>query len=173
MSCGIWNVRNLFITMNGFSSKEGALESQLNHALKRAVERGTFLKSETQAGETVYFLNSPRGQAGINAMQAGKLENLPANLDPQAGKDKPNIYRLYEENIGPLTPLIAEDLRAAELEYPEPWIEEAFHLAVQRNARSWRYIDTILRRWKEEGRDDTNQRGDRQDRQGYTEWENG
>ncbi len=159
--------------MKGFSGEEGTLESQLNHALNQAVERGTFLKADTQAGETVFFLNSPRGQAGIKAMQAGNLENPPANLDPQAGKDKPNIYRLYEENIGPLTPLIAEDLRAAEQEYPEPWIEEAFHLAVQRNARSWRYIDTILRRWKEEGRDGTNQRGDQQDRQGYAEWENG
>ena len=79
------------------------------------------------------------------------MEIAPANLDPLAGKDKPNIYRLYEENIGPLTPLIAEDLRAARSEYPEPWIEEAFHLAVQRNARSWRYIDTILTKMERGG----------------------
>jgi len=159
--------------LKGFSNGEIDPAAQLENAIQRSVKRGTFLREVTPEGETVFFLNSPRGQAGFRAMQAGQLGLLPANQPSHLGKDKPNIFRLYEENIGPLTPLIAEDLRAAELEYPDAWIEKAFHLAVQRNARSWRYIDTVLRRWKEEGKDGTNQRGDRQDRQGYTEWENG
>jgi DNA replication protein len=159
--------------MHSFSAEQANPSDQLKEALENAVNRGTILKWEDGNGEAVYFLNSPRGQAGLRAAQTGILDNPPGNLPPQMGKEKPNIFRLYEENIGPLTPLIADDLRLAETEYPEAWIEEAFHLAVQRNARSWRYIDTVLRRWKEEGRDGTNQRGDRQDRQGYTDWENG
>jgi DnaD/phage-associated family protein len=101
------------------------------------------------------------------------VNSFPSNLPPQTAREKSNIFHLYEENIGPLTPLIAEDLKAAEQEYPESWIEEAFHLAVQRNARSWRYIDAVLKRWKMEGRDGRDQSGDRQDRLRYTEWENG
>jgi DnaD/phage-associated family protein len=64
---------------------------------------------------------------------------------------QPNIFRLYEENIGPLAPLVAEELEEAEARYPWPWIEAAFREAVERNKRSWRYIKAILRRWEEEG----------------------
>jgi len=66
----------------------------------------------------------------------------------------PNIFRLYEENIGPLSPLVADELREAEARYPWPWIEDAFREAVERNKRSWSYIKAILRRWEEEGRRD-------------------
>ena len=59
--------------------------------------------------------------------------------------ERPNIFRLYEENIGPLTPLIAEMLRDAEKTYPADWIEEAFKIAVENNVRRWRYIEAILR----------------------------
>lgn len=159
--------------MRGFAAINSTASEILTETLEKAVSRGTFLKAAAGEDEPVYFLNSPRGQAGLRALKNGKADSLPANMPPQAGREKPNIFRLYEENIGPLTPLIAEDLRAAEQEYPSTWIEEAFHLAVQRNARSWRYIDAVLKRWKEEGRDGRDQSGNRQDRQGYTEWENG
>jgi DNA replication protein len=67
--------------------------------------------------------------------------------------ERPNIFALYEENIGPLSPLISDQLRAAEQDYPAAWIEEAFRLAVERNKRSWRYIAAILQRWESEGKD--------------------
>jgi len=36
--------------------------------------------------------------------------------------------------------------------YSEEWITEAIDIAVVNNARSWRYIETILKSWKENGR---------------------
>lgn len=42
----------------------------------------------------------------------------------------------------------------AEKEYPNTWFEEAFEIAVSRNIRNWKYIDAILRRWKEKGKDE-------------------
>ena len=66
--------------------------------------------------------------------------------------ERPNIYKLYEQNIGPLTPLIADALKEAEAEYPPEWIEEALDEAVRRNKRNWKYVEAILRGWKEEGR---------------------
>jgi len=53
-----------------------------------------------------------------------------------------------------LTPLISDELREAETTYPAEWIEDAMRKAVNANARSWRYVDKILRTWKAKGRDD-------------------
>jgi DNA replication protein len=64
-----------------------------------------------------------------------------------------NIFALYEQNIGMITPMIAEELKEAERLYPPQWIEEAFKEAVTLNKRSWKYIARILERWASEGKD--------------------
>ena len=56
--------------------------------------------------------------------------------------------------MGPITPQIADDLAEAEGLYPAPWIADAFREAAELNKRSWRYIQRILERWHDEGRDD-------------------
>jgi DNA replication protein len=66
--------------------------------------------------------------------------------------ERPNIFVLYEQNIGLLTPMIANQLEDAADQYPAHWIEDAFNEAVQRNKRNWKYISAILRRWQTEGR---------------------
>lgn len=66
--------------------------------------------------------------------------------------ERPNIFVLYEQNIGLLTPMIASQLEDAADHYPTDWIEAAFSEAVQRNKRNWKYISAILRRWETEGR---------------------
>ena len=67
---------------------------------------------------------------------------------------KSNVFVAYEANIAALTPMIAETLKDAEKEYSEAWVIEAIGLAVHFNKRGWRYIETILKRWKESGKDD-------------------
>lgn len=66
--------------------------------------------------------------------------------------ERPNIFTLYEQNIGLLSPLIADELRDAADQYPVEWIEAAFREAVLHNKRKWSYIRAILRRWQTEGR---------------------
>jgi DnaD/phage-associated family protein len=86
---------------------------------------------------------------------------------------RPNIFRLYENNIGPLTPMIAEILQDAENTYPPAWIEEAIRIAVENNKRNWRYVEAILRRWQEGGRDEREDRRDTEKSlRRYKEWEN-
>ena len=51
-------------------------------------------------------------------------------------------------------------LREAEKNYPSEWFEEAFEIAVSRNIRNWKYVEAILARWKEKGKDE---RKDQQD----------
>ena len=70
-----------------------------------------------------------------------------------------NIFSLYEQNIGMITPMIAEELKEAEKLYPPQWIEEAFKEAVTLNKRSWKYIARILERWASEGKDSGEHRG--------------
>ena len=85
-------------------------------------------------------------------------------------QEQPNIFTLYEDNIGPLTPLIADTLRDAEKEFPEAWIRQAVEIAVQNNVRKWIYIEAILRSWQDGGRDERQDRGyTKKDRKGYLE----
>ncbi len=51
--------------------------------------------------------------------------------------ERPNVFKLYEENIGPLTPMIADALKDAENTFSPEWIAEAIELAVKNNKRSW------------------------------------
>ncbi len=141
----------------------------LQNALAAAVERGTLLVGKNADGQALYFLNTPRGRAAVKAMAGGKWMPDEASQPLPPLEARPNIYRLYEENIGLLTPLIAEELQEAEKEFPAEWVEEAFRLAVQRNARNWRYIAAILRAWKEKGRDETNRRPSEEDSSKYVQ----
>lgn len=70
----------------------------------------------------------------------------------QVKVERPNIFTLYEQNIGLLSPIIADQLKDAADQYPAEWIEEAFRGAVEQNKRKWSYVRAILRRWETEGR---------------------
>ncbi len=159
--------------MAGLSTDSSQAPSALDDALERAVLRGTLLKAEIRypdSSETLFFLNSARGRAAVQALQNGDWRPDDQNRPPIAiNLERPNIYRLYEEHIGPLTPMIAENLRDAEATYPMGWIEDALRIAVENNIRRWRYVEAILRSWREEGRDDANRRDSSEDRRRYIE----
>jgi DnaD/phage-associated family protein len=151
-------------------------EKALQDGLNRCAARGTLLETEVDLEDGIgrfYFLNTARGQAAIKAIQDGDWK---PSGDPQypieLSGERPNIFRLYEENIGALTPMIADTLREAEDIYPAQWIEEAVGIAVENNVRKWRYIEAILNSWKEEGRDERTHQGDSEkDRRKYVEGE--
>jgi DnaD/phage-associated family protein len=134
------------------------LGCSLDEALQRAVTRGVLLEALLEVDgqdQAFYFLNSPKGRAALRAIQSGQWRPSKTEPAPAAPPREPvNIFRLYEENIGPLTPLIAETLSEAEDAYPAEWIEDALRIAVQRNKRTWRYVAAILERWQREGRHD-------------------
>ncbi|MFP3899068.1 MAG: DnaD domain-containing protein [Dehalococcoidia bacterium] len=114
----------------------GLDEGMLNRALDLAVQHGAILRSTVNRGgvrEHVY--------------------SVPALVYVSHEPAKVNVFALYEQNIGMITPLIAEELKEAERLYPAQWLEEAFKEAVALNKRSWRYIARILERWAREGKD--------------------
>jgi DNA replication protein len=81
---------------------------------------------------------------------ASHIYDTPQHIQVQI--ERPNIFVLYEQNIGLLSPLLADELKDAADQYPAEWIEAAFREAVQHNKRKWSYIRAILRRWETEGR---------------------
>jgi DnaD/phage-associated family protein len=143
--------------LEGLATKRRSGEAALREGLERAVARGTLLHAVVERdGQTEewYMLNAPKGRQVIEKLRAGEL-GIVAELaeDVQLRVERPNIFVLYEQNIGLLTPMIADELRDAERQYPEDWIRDAFREAVSLNKRNWRYILRILERWRTEGKD--------------------
>lgn len=145
--------------ISSLSASEDQPDEALKHGLKSAVSHGTILHLVPDgSGEGIYFLNTEENKEVISKIQSGEI--ILPGLDVQRAsleviKEKqPNIYTLYEENIGLLTPMIAEQLKDAEKLYPEEWIRDAVKEAVNAGKRNWRYISAILERWATEGRSD-------------------
>jgi DnaD and phage-associated domain len=125
----------------------GMEEQELQRALRLAEKHGIISRADLNIDgkpEEAYFINTESELKAIG--QDGKL---------LAGKivSRQNIFTLYEQNIGIITPMIAEELKEAERLYSAQWIGQAFREAVMMNKRSWRYIVRILERWASEGKE--------------------
>lgn len=135
------------------------LDARIFDGLELAVGRNTLLRFLAVNGNREsawYFANTPVNRAMVLAMQEGRIPAprvvWDGEIAPQIAADPPNVFRLYEQNIGPLTPMIADQLTIAAGEYPATWIEDAIGEAVSYNKRNWRYILRILENWRQSGR---------------------
>jgi DNA replication protein len=144
--------------MNSFKGIARPPDEVLRHALEMAAKRGTILHvvlDRDGTPEDIYFLNTESDRQIMAKIQNGELNlsglkaKQPAYVDTE---EPPDIFSLYEQNIGMLTPMIADELRDAEQLYPQTWIRDAIKEAVSLNKRNWRYIAKILERWSAEGK---------------------
>jgi len=170
----LWSVEHMdgpfrALCETDFDAKDlGLSVDETKSGLEKAVKRGSILKS-THEADVFYFLNSPRGRAAAEAFAKGQWRES-AKILSTPPMERPNVFKLYEENIGALTPLIADTLKDAEETYQAEWIAEAIELAVKNNKRNWKYCEAILKRWKEEGRAEKQDRRDAEkDRRKYVE----
>ena len=162
------------IFMAGMGATTAAQQRAVRAGLELAVNRGTLLKTSVADKDdqlVIYFFNSPRGKAAVQSVADGSWRPSDGSgPSPTLSVEQPNIFQLYEENIGPLTPLIADTLREAEKTYPEDWIRQALEIAVQNNVRKWNYVEAILRSWQDGGRDERqDRRHTKKDRRRYLE----
>ena len=154
------------------------IQSDILKGLNLAVDRNIFqlfkIKGSGIEGNQ-FLLNTDSARRWLsNNKDVIVLSSLPQDIDVNqkraySNQPKSNIFALYEDNIGTISPMLAEELKLAEKEYNHGWIEEAFQIAVNQNKRSWGYISAILRRWSTEGRDD---RGEYGKSRGYTQEDN-
>ena len=153
--------RELLSNKSLMSSLKGLIrppDEVLRHALETATKRGTILHialDREGMPEDIYLLNTDSDRQIMAKIHNGELSlgGLKAREQTYIEiKEQPDIFTLYEQNIGMLTPMIADELRDAESLYPETWIEDAIKEAVFLNKRNWRYIAKILERWSAEGK---------------------
>ena len=146
--------------MSGLGEAAMPPDEVLRNALKMATERGTIIHivlDRDGVPEDIYFLNTDSNRQSVAKIQSGELRLSGLKAGGQIHvelEEQPDIFTLYEQNIGMLTPMIADELREAEKLYPENWIRDAIKEAVSLNKRNWRYIARILERWSTEGRGD-------------------
>lgn len=142
--------------MSGLTQSQGEEQAALERGLKLAVDRGLLLSLEMEPQgrrEQLYFLNTEVDRKALEKVRRGEISiGAMPSAEPYSEPAQPNIFRLYEENIGVLTPLVADRLKEAETSYPDHWIAEAMEQAVAYNSRSWSYIEAILKRWAAEGK---------------------
>lgn len=138
--------------MQSLAATGAKTDDALGRALGAATARGTLLRLRVRDDDW-YFLNTESGRRAFEKLaRESELPRETPAREPVPVGERPNIFALYEQNVGLLTPLIAEELKDAEHEYPVEWIAEAFKIAVENNKHSWSYVRKILERWKTEGR---------------------
>lgn len=128
-----------------------------------AIEQNWLLDIETEieGDQTrICLLNTPKNAAAVEALQEGKITLT--SRGELTNSQRPDIFTLYEKNIGPLTPIIADSLKELEANYPPEWISKAIQTSVKNNARSLRYIEVVLQNWQEEGKYERTDRRSRQ-----------
>ena len=150
------------VAAQGRSARAGGTAARRAGAIRRAryaVARARAGRWRDRLMVLLQYRPQPPGRRQIAAWRAGAeaLLDLEGDEDHDSGRmlievERPTIFLLYEQNVGLLTPLVAEELREAEERYPAEWIEEAFRLAIQQNKRKWSYIRAILKRWETEGK---------------------
>ena len=159
-----------FVTADQIWAQDGVAEAfyefgggreGMDGGLRRCVEIGALLGVEVvgrDGEETVYFINNPGSRRAVARARGGELELRPETVVRAIALEaRPGIFRLYEENVGTITPIVGERLIAAADEYPWEWIEDAFREAAELNRRNWRYVERILQNWAQEGRNEAPQ----------------
>ena len=131
-------------------------------ALEASTEPGAFVKVELPDGTAAFVLNTHgEREALLNAgMRMPSEQRVVEAWDANSEAARPNIFALYERNMGELTPIVAERLRETSEEYPESWIADAIEIAVENNVRNMKYVIAILKRWQAEGKGDGKPRRD-------------
>jgi DNA replication protein len=153
------------INLPGHLNDQTANIDVITKALDALVKRGALLHlnmGKNGVTNVLYFINNEINQQAVEKIQKGEIilpELKPEQTASLLASAPSDIFTLYEQNIGMLTPLIADELREAVKQFPENWIQEAIKEAATLNKRNWRYIVRILENWSTEGKDNGTYRG--------------
>ena len=139
-------------------------DSGIRQALGACLSRGTLVATRV-GGEIRIWINdehcrshfekarlSPLGPEGVTGTGFAERPPITDGAGTPTASPRANIFALYEKHIGTFGHGTAEQLRAAEEEYPASWIEDAFEVAAEQGARSWSYVRAILTTWQQQGK---------------------
>ena len=105
----------------------GSAAQRIEQGMATAVRRGTMaVASMEQDGklQQLFTLNTEVNREAMGKIAQGvtSVDALPASEPWEEPADIPNVFALYEQNVGMLSPMIADALREAEALYPADWI---------------------------------------------------
>lgn len=69
----------------------------------------------------------------------------------EPSEEEGEVFKVYEQNIEPLTPVVADALGEYIDEHGAHWTQEAIKEAAKLGKRNSKYIGGILRRWRADG----------------------
>lgn len=114
------------------------------------IQNGSNLEPEwNQNGskmDTQVRLGKDRLELGKSSSSLKELE-----LDAAADEQLKEIVKVYEQEIGTMTPIIAEEIELLLEDLPVDLIIRAIQEASIHNVKSWKYISSILNRCLKEG----------------------
>ena len=138
----------------------------IQRGLDQSCREGIFLQLQIGEDDKILAPNDESGARLITDMKSESVahHNQSRDSSPETNYERTvvsNVVEKYENEIGMLTPVIADMIAIAEQMYPTTWILEALDIAAQSNARSWKYVAAILARWKNEGKNNDNEKTSR------------
>ena len=157
-------IENDPLLVNWFIHKGGTEELLTSIELTR--KTGVFIGAQLPNKDFVILPNDEAGQRLLNrfitdsqVLQDQVKPTAPVRYQSTSAQSPVAIK--YEQEIGAITPSISTMLQDSESRYPMDWILEAISVAAESNARSWRYIQTVLENWQKNGRNNGNQKATR------------
>ncbi|MSQ08220.1 MAG: DnaD domain protein [Dehalococcoidia bacterium] len=127
------------------------LERVVNAKLEASAKRGTFLRAggaQDHAGAR-FYLNTEENRRELT--RSGDLsgpsvvEQPPETWQGSEAMASGGAFTEYEENIGPLTPVVIGRMADVLIDHSEEDVIGAIRAAVTANARNWNYISAVLR----------------------------
>ena len=137
----------------------------LDDALEKALVRNSLLSLALPGGDDepddmALFLNTETGRQLRASMDATRFAGRDAGgVPPVAQLSESEPFRIYHQNFGLLTPVLADQLQSLIEDFPLPWVCEAMEIAVGRNIKALAYVKAILNRWEREARESGNADG--------------
>lgn len=80
-----------------------------------------------------------------------KVQNTKEKRRGGSGRELSTLYKMYEENINKLTPLIQKELLKWIKDVDESLVEEAIIITVKKGGKTFSYMEKILEQWKQAG----------------------
>jgi DnaD/phage-associated family protein len=79
--------------------------------------------------------------------------DVKGEVEASATAEPQNVFTVYQNEIGNITPFIAEKLKTDIDDFTDGWVIDAIKVASAKQARNLPYVEAILKRWKTEGKD--------------------
>ncbi len=136
--------------------KSAMSEKMFLRARKELAEKGYLsFRSGSRHSSPSYTMISCVKEAGGADKREDSREGVEGDFikrKERRGKEEPGRPHLfYEQNVGTLSPHVAERITAWAEELPDDVVTSAMGVAVENNKRSFRYIESILKNWQARG----------------------